>query len=167
VSPENVHTSDAFEILLARPRERIGDANVLLEVLRNGHVIASRRRHNLVVDAGKANMVNRLVVLPTSLYRHMRLGTNGEAPTPEQTSLLAFVPGSNRTCESAVMSGERAAVMTCTWQPTDFSATGIQEAGLFDQLGPDGGTMLARVTFDPVSKSLQDTLKITWTIQVN
>ena len=167
MTSENVHTSDAVEIQVARPRERIGEANVLLEVLRNGRVIASRRRHNLVVDAGKADMAKRLVVLPTSLYRHMRLGTSGEAPTPGQTSVFAFVPGSNRTCESADVSGDRAAVMTCTWQPTDFAATGIQEAGLFDQLGPDGGTMLARVTFDAVSKSALDTLKITWTIQVN
>jgi hypothetical protein len=167
VRQENVQASDAFEIKVARPRQRISEANVFLEILRDGRVIASRRRHNLVVDAGKADMVSRLVVLPTSLYRHMRLGTNGEAPTPEQTSILAFVSGSNRTCESAVMSGDRAAVMTCTWQPADFAATGIQEAGLFDQLGPDGGAMLARVTFEPVSKSLLDTLKITWTVQVS
>ncbi len=164
---ENVRTSDAFQMKVARPCQRISEANVLLELLRDGRMIASRRRHNLVVDAGKADMVSRLVVLPTSLYRHMRLGTNGEAPTPEQTSIMAFVPGSNRTCDSAVVSGDRTATMTCTWQPADFAATGIQEAGLFDQLTPDGGTMLARVTFEPVSKSLLDTLKITWTVQVN
>ncbi len=164
---ENVHTSDNFEIKVARSRQRISEANVLLEILRDGRVIASRRRHNLVVDAGKTDIASRLVVLPTSLYRHMRLGTDGEAPTPDQTSLLAFVPGSNRTCESASMSGDRTATMTCTWQPADFAATGIQEAGLFDQPGPDAGSMLARVTFEPVSKSLLDTLKITWTIQIN
>jgi len=167
VRRENVHTSDNFEIKVARSRQRISEANVLLEILRDGRVIASRRRHNLVVDAGKTDIASRLVVLPTSLYRHMRLGTDGEAPTPEHTSLLAFVPGSNRTCDSAVMSGDRTATMTCTWQPADFAATGIQEAGLFDQLGPDSGSMLARVTFEPVSKSLLDTLKITWTIQIN
>lgn len=144
-----------------------GEFNVLVEVIRDGKVIAKRTRHNLVVNTGKGDMAKRLVVAPTKLYQYMRLGHSGTSPVSANSDVTPIVTGSSKTCNTAAMSGGRTAKMIRTWATTDFSATGIREAGLFNQLTPGSGTMLARVTFTAVNKTSLDTLKITWTVKVN
>lgn len=166
MSNENVGASDGFKIEVNRELQP-GEVNVLVEVIRDGKVIKSVEKHNLVVNNGKADMAKRLVVAPTKLYQYMRLGHNGAAAASAQTQITTIVTGSNRTCQTAAMSGSRTAKFIRTWQTTDFSATGIREAGLFNQLTNGAGTMMARVTFTAVNKSSHDTLKITWTIKVN
>jgi hypothetical protein len=166
MSKENVCASDSFGIEVKREL-RPGEANVLVEIIRDGKVIASRNKHNLVVNVGKADMAARLVVTPTKLYKYMRLGKNNTAANSAQTTITTIVTGSNRTCQTAAMSGTRTAKFIRTWQTTDFSSSGINEAGIFSQLTNAAGTMLARVTFTAVNKTSHDTLKITWTIKVN
>ncbi len=171
MSHENVHTADRALVEMNPPpavRELLaGEMNVLVEVLRDGVVIAKREVHNLVVNNGKADMCKRLVVAPTKLYQYMRLGHTNTSASSAQTTITTIVTGSNRTCNTAAMSGTRTAKFIRTWLTTDFSATGIKEAGIFNQLTAGSGTMLARVTFTSVSKSNHDTLKITWTVKVS
>ena len=162
---EQVGASDAFKI--EKNPSMPGTMNVLIEVLRDGKVISRREKHNLVVNLGKADMAKRLVVTPTKLYQYMRLGHNGAVASSAQSTITTIVTGSNKTCNTAAMSGSRTAKFVRTWITTDFSATGIREAGLFSQLTNALGTMLARVTFTAVNKSSSDSLKITWTVKVN
>lgn len=166
MSHENVSTSDSFKI--ETKRELLpGEVNVLVEAFRDGKLVAKREVHNLVVNTGKGDMASRLVVVPTKLFRYMRLGKNNTAPNSSQTTITTIVTGSNRTCQTAAMSGARTAKFIRTWQTTDFSSSGINEAGIFSQLTAGSGTMLARVTFTAVNKTSHDTLKITWTVKVN
>lgn len=144
-----------------------GVSNVLIEVIKDGRVIATRSAHNLMVNVGKADTAKRLVVAPTKFFKYMRLGKGGTAETSAQSGVLTFVPSSNRTCNTAAMSGTRTAKFTRTWITTDFSATGIREAGIFSQLTNGVGTMLARVTFAPVDKPNTVSLKIIWTVKYN
>lgn len=167
MSQENVGVTDAFQVEAARVLEKPGELNVLVEVLRDGKVIARRNVHNLVVNGGKADMAKRLVVTPTKLYQYMRLGHNNAAAASAQTTITTIVTGSNRTCNTAAMSGTRTAKFIRTWLTTDFSATGIKEAGIFSQLTNAAGTMLARVTFTAVNKTSHDTVKLTWTVKVS
>lgn len=166
MSRENVSTSDSFKV--ESKRELLpGEVNVAVEVFREGKLIARRDIHNLVVNTGKADMASRLVASPSKLFKYMRLGKNNTAPNSSQTTITTIVTGSNRTCQTAAMSGTRTAKFIRTWQTTDFSSSGINEAGIFSQLTNGAGTMLARVTFTAVNKTSHDTLKITWTVKVN
>ncbi len=162
---ENVSALD--QVRVEKQRELLpGEMNVLVEVLREGRVITKREIHNLVVNTGKADLAKRLVVAPTKLYRYMRLGKNNTAANSSQTTITTIVTASNRTCQTAAMSGTRTAKFIRTWATTDFSSSGINEAGIFNQLTNAAGTMLARVTFTAVNKTSSDTLKITWTVKV-
>ncbi len=163
---DNLRASDAFKVVSKRPLLS-GEANVLVEVIRSGKVISRREEHNLVVNTGKADMASRLVVSPSKLFRYMRLGKNNTAPVSGQTTITTIVTGSNRTCDSAAMSGTRSAKFVRTWLTTDFSSSGICEAGLFDQITNGLGVMLARVVFTSVNKTASDTLKITWTVKLS
>lgn len=170
MSRENVGAVDGVKLEKnagGRGLNAVGEFNVDVEIWRDGRVIDRRTNHNLVVNTGKADMASRLVVSPTKLMRYMRLGHNGASPVSAQTTITTIVTGSNRTCNTAAMSGGRTAKFIRTWATTDFSATGIREAGLFSQLTNGSGTMLARVNFTAVNKSSHDTLKITWTVKVN
>lgn len=166
MSQDSVAAADHFSVEVAR-KLATGEANVVVEVVRDGKIIARRVQHNLVVNNGKADLAKRLVVAPTKLYRFMRLGKNPAAVASAQTTITTIVTGSNRTCNTAAISGTRTAKFIRTWATTDFSATGIREAGIFNQLTAGAGTMLARVTFTAVQKTSADTLKITWTVKVN
>jgi hypothetical protein len=141
------------------------DVNVLVELIRDGKVVETRQKHNLVVNNGKADMAKRLVVAPTKLYQYMKLGHSGTAPASSQSTLTS-ITGTRRTCNTAALSGSRTAKFVRTWTTTNFSATGIREAGLFNQRTSASGTMLARVTFTAIAKTNADTLKITWTVKV-
>lgn len=170
MSRENVSVGDGIKLEKnpgGRTLNSIGEFNVDIEIWRDGRVIEKRTNHNLVVNGGKADMAARLVVTPSKLYKYMRLGHNGASPVSAQTTITTIVTASNRTCNTAAMSGTRTAKFIRTWATTDFSATGIREAGLFSQLTNGSGTMLARVNFTAVNKSSHDTLKITWTVKVN
>lgn len=168
MSQENVAAADSFKVEKNPVRElAVGEFNVDIEVMRDGKVIARRTRHNLVVNTGKADMAKRLVVTPTKLYQYMRLGKNNTSPNSSQTTITTIVTSSNKTCNTAAMSGTRTAKFIRTWLTTDFSSSGINEAGIFSQLTNGSGTMLARVTFTAINKTNHDTLKITWTVKVN
>ena len=165
MSSENVGASDNFTI--ESKRENTDEFNVVIEVIRDGKVISRRTKHNLIVNNGKADMAKRLVVAPTKLYQYMRLGHNNAAPSSAQTTITTIVTGSNRTCNTAAMSGARTAKFIRTWLTTDFSATGIREAGLFNQLTNGAGTMMARVTFTAVAKDGHSTLRVSWTAKIS
>jgi hypothetical protein len=168
MSRDNVAAADSIRVEKSSVRDlAAGEFNVVVEVLRDGKVIARRERHNLVVNTGKADMAKRLVVTPTKLYQYMRLGKNNTAPNSSQTTITTIVTSSNRTCNTAAMSGTRTAKFIRTWLTTDFSSSGINEAGIFSQLTNGSGTMLARVTFTAINKTNHDTLRLTWTIKVN
>lgn len=140
--------------------------NVKIEVFRDGKLINSRERHNLIVNTGKANMVKRLVVAPTKLYQFMQLGSGVTAPTSGDSGVQTPIASTIKTCETAAMSGARTAKFIKTWGPADFSAASVAEAGLFNQHTSGAGTMLARVVYTAVPKSFADTLKITWTAKI-
>lgn len=171
MSRENVNTSDNVSISLQKggdgPVDGVGvKGHVRLELIRDGVVIDSRENCNLVVNTGKADMAKRLVVAPTKLYQYMKLGKSNTAANSAQTTLTS-VAGTRRTCNTAAMSGTRTAKFIRTFTTTNFSATGIEEAMIGNQLTSAAGTMLARVTFTAINKTNSDTLKISWTVKVN
>ena len=145
-----------------------GEVNVHVECYRDGKLLTERRAHNLLTNIGKQEMVSRLIISPTKLFRYMRLGKNSTSPNSDQTTITTIVTGSNRTCDTAAMSGStRTAKFTRTWLTGNFSSVGICEAGIFSQYTPGSGSMLARVTFTAINKSRADSLKISWTVCVN
>ena len=163
MSRDTLSASDQFHVTVTR--EALCNSNVVVEVFRDGKLIARRENHNLVMNVGKAQMAKRLIVTPGTLFKYMRLGTNAAVAASGQTQITTAITSSQRTCNTAAMSGTRTAKFIRTWVGADFSASGICEAGIFDN--HDTGSMLARVTFTAVSKGSSDSLKLTWTVKVN
>ena len=165
MSSDTLSASDQFHVEVAK--EPLSNSNVVVEVFRDGKLIARRTKHNLVMNTGKAQMAKRLVTAPSTYFQFMRLGTNAAAAASGQTKITTAIASSQRTCDTAAMSGTRTAKFIRTWIGANFSASGICEAGIYDHRTHATGVMLARVTFTAVTKTNSDTLKLTWTVKVN
>ena len=85
----------SVEVKPASPKT---NANVLLEVFREGKLITRREKHNLVVNSGKADMAARLLVTPSTLYQFMRLGYNGVTASSAQTQITTVIASSQMAC---------------------------------------------------------------------
>jgi len=134
-----------------------------------GTVKLDRTQPNLVVDTGLNWIIDRMLDTGT-LMSHMSIGTGTVTPVAGNTTLGTPTPGEvRRAYDSATDNGDS----TITWQatfPTDVGNTNgwsaaITEAGLFN--AGAAGVMLARTTFSEINKGDNDTLVITWTIDLN
>jgi hypothetical protein len=127
----------------------------------NGNVVDSQHLKNLVVDAGKELVANRLKDNTQDAITHIAIGTDGTAAAGGQTELLGEV------ARGAV------AIATVTANAVAYSITygagvgtgTLLEAGLFNDAAV--GTMLSRTASINVVKGATDTLTIVWTVAVN
>lgn len=115
---------------------------------------------NLVVDAGKAFVINALIASSTSPFDYIAIGEGTTIPSSVNTSLeteLTRTTFSSTTTTSSV-------TMTAVFAP-GVGTGAITEAGIFNAVS--GGTMLSRTTFDVVTKTASDQLSIIWTINLS
>ena len=145
----------------------IGEGNVTVDLIRDGVSIHHEQGYNALTTAGLADMMRRLVTLPTKRYEHAQLGNSSVAANSSQTALLAaFTTVGKATAATTSLSG-RTAIVIVNWT-TDISKTGIDEAGLFTLRTTAGATMMSRYVFAaPISKATADTLKVTWKVKVS
>jgi hypothetical protein len=138
-----------------------GDLEVVLRS-EDGQVKASRVVRNLVVNAGVAFVISRMVGVAKPVMGFMALGASNQAPAASDTSLMQQL-GSREAIDSAVIAGSNGekVVYTCTFEAGD--ATGLlAEAGVFN--ASTGGDMLCRTVFDPINKLASDSISIAWTV---
>lgn len=154
-----------------------GEGCALIQLFdRSGREVTRREARNLVVQDGMAYMANRTFSSTPKVMNFMQLGKNGAAATTAQddvlTPIAAATLADRQTVGTAAMSGTRTAKFEHTWTAGEFSAAGLEEAGLFNEkttAGTAGSdwTMLARFVYTLVNKTSSDTLKITWTVKVS
>lgn len=141
-----------------------GRLNIVLRD-KDGNIKDERDVDNLVVNAGLAYIISRMVGTSKAVMSHMALGSNGTAAAAGQTDLLALL-GAREALDSSTISGTNSekVVYVASFEPGD--ATGaIQEAGIFN--AASAGDMLCRTVFSVVNKGADDAMTVTWTITLS
>lgn len=139
-------------------------SGALSVVLRDkeGCIKDTREVKNLVVNAGLAYIISRMVGTSKSVMSHMALGAGTAAAAAGQTDLLSML-GVREALDSTTITGtnNEKVQFAASFEPGD--ATGaVTEAGIFN--AATGGDMLCRTVFPVVNKQADDQLAVTWTI---
>ena len=132
---------------------------------KDGNVKDSREVKNLVVNAGLAYIISRMVGTAKAVVSHMALGAGTSAAAAAQTDLVSML-GSREPLDSTTITGTNLEKVqyVATFEPGD--ATGaVTEAGLFN--AASAGDMLCRTVFPVVNKAADDQMAITWTITLS
>lgn len=132
---------------------------------RDGNIKETRDCKNLVVNAGLAFIISRMVGTTKGVMSHMALGSGTTAAAAGQTDLVTLL-GAREIMDSSVISGanNEKVVYTATFEAGD--ATGaVTEAGVFN--ASVAGDMLCRTVFAVVNKAADDTMAIVWTITLS
>ncbi len=128
---------------------------------------------NMVVDAGKGWVANRMVDID-NVMSHMGLGASSTAAAVGQTDLVDeagdYSSYTRETCPGAANPSAKTVTYTATWiagQATTDGSLLIREAGIFDTDSVGSGTMLARTVFTgDITKDASDVLTVTWVITI-
>lgn len=137
-----------------------GQLNIVLRSS-DGEVKEEMQVENLVVTTGREYIAGRMEDGGPSAMSHMAIGTGTTGALPGDTSLETEI--SRVTIDAASgASGTQKVYVAEFPAGVPGSLTAITEAGIFNN--PTAGAMLARTTFAPVNKDVNDSLTITWTI---
>jgi len=125
-------------------------------------------QENLVVTVGKSFITSRMKDATSAVMTSMAVGNGGAtAPAVSQTQLsgeLGRVALSSTTQVTTTVTND-----TLQYQANFNAGTGsgaLTEAGLFNSNTPGAGTMLSRVVFAEINKGANDSLQITWKLQI-
>jgi hypothetical protein len=120
---------------------------------------------NLVVNAGLAYIISRMVGTAKNVMSHMAVGSGTTAAAAGDTSLETQI-GSRKALDSTTIAGSNneKVVYVATFSPGEGTGA-ITEAGIFN--ASTSGDMLCRTVFAVVNKAADDTMVITWTITVS
>tara|TARA_B110000977_G_C11079986_1_gene492613 strand:- start:407 stop:865 length:459 start_codon:yes stop_codon:yes gene_type:complete len=138
-----------------------GQLNIVLKD-KAGNIKEQREVKNLVVNAGLAYIVSRMVGTSKDVMSHMALGSSTTAAAASQTDLVTLL-GSREALDSTTIAGSNNEKVAYVSAFEAGDATGaVTEAGIFN--AATGGDMLCRTVFGVVNKAADDTLSVTWTI---
>jgi len=128
---------------------------------KDGNVKQTKEAKNLIVDTGLNFICDRMKDDETAMT-HMALGSSTTAAAAGDTALGTQL-GSRVSLTSSTVTDNQI-VFVCSF-PAGSGTGAVTEAGIFN--AASAGTMLCRVVFSEVNKSSDDTLQITWTIQLS
>jgi len=138
-----------------------GDVSLVLRGA-DGQVKETREIKNLVVNAGLAYVISRMVGTAKNVMSHMALGSGTTAAAAGDTDMESIL-GSREALDSTTIAGSNneQVVYVASFEAGD--ATGaVTEAGIFN--ASTSGDMLCRTVFAVVNKAANDSLTVTWTI---
>lgn len=131
----------------------------------HGYAKEEREIDNLVVNAGLAYIISRMVGVAKAVMSHMAVGS-GTTPAAAANTDLGNLLGSRKALTSTTISGanNESVVYVCTFSPGEGTGA-VTEAGVFN--AASSGDMLCRTVFAVVNKAATDTMVITWTITLS
>lgn len=141
-----------------------GRLNIVLRD-KDGNVKDEREVDNLVVNAGLAYIISRMVGTSKAVMSHMALGSGTTAAAAGQTDLVSLL-GAREALDSTTIAGANSnqVVYVSSFEAGD--ATGaVTEAGIFN--AASAGDMLCRTVFAVVNKAADDAMTVTWTITLS
>jgi hypothetical protein len=136
-------------------------ANNVTLILRDGdgNIKDAREIHNTVPNVGLYGVMDQLLASPTEAKPGwMEVGTS----TPSATKLGAYISGS-KTALSAKTRTNAVVEMKCTFA-AGVGTGAITEAGIFNSVTEDSGTMYVSASFGVITKAAADSLEIIWTM---
>lgn len=132
---------------------------------KDGNVKESRNVCNLVVNAGLAYIISRMVGTAKNVMSHMAVGSGTTAAAAGDTD-LGTILGSRKSLTSATITGSDNEKVTYVATFAAGEGTGaVTEAGIFN--ASTAGDMLCRTVFSVVNKGADDTMTITWVITLS
>lgn len=139
------------------------------ELVRDGAVVQSGERDNIVTTAGKNALAALLnsASAGTSLVTHMGFGSSTTAVAAGDTALGAELSGNGYARVAVTRSNPSGNVIQYQATLTGItSSTTVQEAGLLS--AATGGTLFAHQLTGAVTlSSTSDSLQITWQVTLN
>lgn len=146
---------------LTKKEDIVASGKLQIQKFRNGVLIQEVNTPNMIVTVGKQFIMERLISNVPTQINHMAIGSGGTAPVSSDTTLETEL--SRLGIGTALRNG---VTVTFTGVFPAGNGTGtISEAGLFNAVS--NGTMLARTTFTPIEKAIDDTLAISWHITLS
>lgn len=132
---------------------------------KNGVVKETQTVENLVVNAGLAFIISRMVGTSKSVMGFMAVGSGSTAPAAGDTALGSQL-GSRKALDSTTITGSNNEKVQyiCTFAAGEGTGA-ITEAGIFN--ASSSGDMLCRTVFAVVNKAADDTMVITWTVTLS
>ena len=141
-----------------------GQLNIVIRD-KDGNVKESRLVENLVVNAGLAYIISRMVGTAKAVMSHMAVGSSATAAAAGDVDLGSIL-GSRKTLTSSTITGANNEKVTYIATFNAGEGTGaITEAGIFN--ASTAGDMLCRTVFSVVNKGADDTMTITWVITLS
>ena len=130
----------------------------------HGDIKNEQISNNIVVNDGLAEIA-RLMGTGGTRYAYIELGTGATTPAASDTKLTNYI-ASTRARAGIISQTNYTATWTHTWTRTEFSQSGVLEAGIFKRQTADATGMLAHLRFNTVNKTNSDTLEIQWNVGV-
>lgn len=126
----------------------------------DGRIKEERDINNLVVTSGLGFIASRMKDASDAAMGYMAIGTGTTAAAAGDTTLETELD--RNTLSSTTVTGNQVEYVS-TWAAGDGTGA-ITEAGIFN--ASSSGTMLARTVFSVVNKDANDTLSITWNLNL-
>lgn len=126
----------------------------------DGSVKDSREINNLVVSAGISFIASRMKDATATAMSHMAVGTGAVAAAAGNTALGAE---SARVALTSTTANATNVVYVASF-PAGTGTAALTEAGLFN--AASAGTMLCRTVYSVINKGANDTMTVTWTINL-
>ena len=133
-----------------------------ISLIRNGEAVVKYTYKNLVVEAGRSYIANRLKNNDQAVMSHMAIGTGTAAASASDTALGSEVSRQALTSLSSNGSEGEGTLRIIAGFDGGEGTGEITEAGVFN--AASGGTMLCRTTFTAITKQADDRLDIDWLI---
>lgn len=131
---------------------------------KDGNIKDKREVNNLVVDAGKDYIAQRMSgdssSSVASVMSHMAVGTGSTSAAAGDTTLGTEL---DRNALDSTTVTDNDVVYVATYAAGDATGS-LTEAGIFN--ASTGGDMLCRTVFPTVTKGASDSLSISWTVTV-
>lgn len=126
----------------------------------DGSVKDTREVDNLVVSAGISFIASRMKDATATAMSHMAVGTGAVAAAAGNTTLGTE---SARVALTSTTANAANVVYVASF-PAGTGTAALTEAGIFN--AASAGTLLCRTTFSVINKAANDTMTITWTINL-
>lgn len=137
--------------------------------IRDGEILGEEEINNTVTATGKAEVAGLINEVTSIGFKWLAIGSSSTAATSANTVLAAEItsPSLKRvasTCTRVTTDDTNdTAQLVHTW--TSTATQTVQEAGIFDS--SSGGVMLARQTFTARNLAANDTLQVTYKVDVD
>jgi hypothetical protein len=148
-------------------RDQVSATGAVKMVLRgpDGKVKEAREEKNLVVAVGRAYIASRMTGTGQPVMSHMGVGSSTTAASASQTALLSALGARVVLSAVTIVGGDNHQVRyTCVFAPGQGTGS-VTEAGVFND--STAGVMLCRTVFPLVTKGVDDTLELQWTVTLN